>query len=65
MDKDETCVTDDTTFASMASTSSATMIGFSATIITLIIAFVENPSKIPNISFVLLFYRTRFGMDWE
>ena len=56
MDKDETCVADDTTFASMASTSSATMIGFSATIITLIITFGENPSKIPNISFVLLFY---------
>lgn len=46
----------DTTFASMSSTSSATMIGFSVTIITLIITLVEDLGENPNINFVLLFY---------
>ena len=46
----------DTTSVSMSAASSATMIGFSATIITLIVTLVNNPEEFASIIYVLLFY---------
>lgn len=46
----------DATSVSMSAASSATMIGFSAAIITLIVTLVNNPEEFASIIYVLLFY---------
>ena len=46
----------DTTSLSMSAASSAVMIGFSATIITLIVTLINNLEEFTNIFYVLLFY---------
>ncbi|MCZ7400868.1 MAG: hypothetical protein O8C61_01445 [Candidatus Methanoperedens sp.] len=46
----------DTTSVSMSAASSATMIGFSATIITLIVTLVKEPEISTSIIYILIFY---------
>lgn len=46
----------DTTPVSMSAASSATLIGFSATIITLIVTLAYIPENRNNIIFILIFY---------
>ena len=46
----------DTTSVSMSAASSATMIGFSATIITLIVTLVDKSESFIGIAYILIFY---------
>jgi hypothetical protein len=46
----------DTTSVSMTAAASATMIGFSAAIITLIVTLVKDPMLFPSVLYILLFY---------